>query len=283
MKKTIWTLTFWLLTFVAFGQYNNYDSGFKNGYKEGYCYNDYGCIPPIPPITPIPLIGESNDNYQDGYNRGFKMGLENKQAKKGNSENKQNGQNIYNPQPYVSTYVSPNFNAIIQAGEAMQARYDKNIAYRDDLIKWVFDLKKQSNDKQFLDELDSEYNKLKAMDGKDFGQLGNDLRTIKNNIEYEIDKANTRIKENSKNFSDGQNSGCTQYLYRTNLINNTSADFRCLFSTKTYTDRSKVIASLPENAVLYVIEKPDYDNDIFYLVCYNGIKGYISKYRLTEY
>lgn len=72
MKKQIATLTLLLLTFVAFGQYNDYDRGFKNGYKEGYCYNDFGCIAPIPPITPIPLIGESNDNYQDGYNRGFK-------------------------------------------------------------------------------------------------------------------------------------------------------------------------------------------------------------------
>jgi hypothetical protein len=280
MKKKMLFTAFVLLNIVSLAQ-NDYSRGFQNGYKEGYCYNDFGCISPIPPITPIPLIGESNDNYQDGYNRGFKLGLEDKQAKKSNSGNTRNSQNTYGTQPYVSTYVSPNFDAIIQAGATMQARYDKNIAYRDDLIKWVFDLKKQSSDKKFLDELDSDYKKLKAMDGEDFGQLGNDLRTIKNNIEYEIDNANTRAKESSNKLFENENNNCSPYLYSTNLVSNTTSDFRCLFSTKTYTDRAKIITELPENAVLYVIEK-SYDNDIFYLVCYNGIKGYISKYRLVK-
>lgn len=274
MKKQFATLTLWLLIFVAFGQSSDYDRGFKNGYKEGYCYNDFGCIEPIPPITPIPLVGESYNNYQDGYNRGFKMGLENKQVKKNNSGNTQNGPS--NTQPYVSTYISPNFDVIMQAGASMQARYDKNIAFRDDLITWVFDLKKQNNDKLFLNALDTEYKKLRAMDGQDFGKLGDDLRTIKINIEEEIDKANTRT-------SNSRNSNCPKYLYSTNLVENTTEDYRGLFSTKTYTDKTKIITTLPENAILYVVEKPVYDNDIFYLVCYNGIKGYISKFRLVEY
>ena len=53
------------------------DSGFCAGYKDGYaagwCYEDNFCIDPIPPICPIPKIGESG--YQDGYNRGFIDGL----------------------------------------------------------------------------------------------------------------------------------------------------------------------------------------------------------------
>lgn len=277
MKKQFATLTLWLLTFVAFGQTNDYERGFKNGYKEGYCYNDYGCISPIPPITPLPLVGESYNDYQDGYNRGFKMGLENKQGKnKSGNTTSQNGQSVYSPQPYTSTHVSPNFDAIMQAGVAMQARYDKNIAFRDDLITWIFAVKKQSNDKLFLNGLESEYQKLKAMDGEDFGQLGDELRTIKINIQEEIDKANTRA-------SNSKGSNCPEYLYSTSLVENTAADYRGLFSSKTYTDRTKIITTLPENAVLYVIEKPMYDNDIFYLVCYNGIKGYISKYRLVQY
>lgn len=47
--------------------------GYKDGYKAGYCYQQFGCIPPIPPICPIPNVGETT--YQDGYNRGFIAGL----------------------------------------------------------------------------------------------------------------------------------------------------------------------------------------------------------------
>ena len=81
MKKRITTLACLLLTIVIFAQ-TDYDKGFKVGYEEGYCYNDFGCIYPIPPITPIAHIGESDNSYQDGYNRGFKMGLEDKQRDK---------------------------------------------------------------------------------------------------------------------------------------------------------------------------------------------------------
>lgn len=56
----------------------SFERGFKDGYKEGYCYNDFDCIAPIPPMTPMLKSGESKDNYQDGYNAGFKRGLEDK-------------------------------------------------------------------------------------------------------------------------------------------------------------------------------------------------------------
>jgi tetratricopeptide (TPR) repeat protein len=84
MKKNLLFLIALLLSLWTFGQ-SDYSRGFQNGYKVGYCYNDYGCIPPIPPLTPLPRIRESQDNYQDGYNRGFKQGLEDKQAKKPSS------------------------------------------------------------------------------------------------------------------------------------------------------------------------------------------------------
>ncbi len=72
--------------------------GFQAGYKAGFCYNDFGCVAPIPPVTPIPLIGESSQNYKDGYNRGFKMGLEDKQnAKSRQGNNQQSGSNLVIP------------------------------------------------------------------------------------------------------------------------------------------------------------------------------------------
>lgn len=50
----------------------DYCEGFQDGYAEGWCYEEFGCIKPIPPICPIPRIGEQG--YQDGYNRGFQTG-----------------------------------------------------------------------------------------------------------------------------------------------------------------------------------------------------------------
>jgi FKBP-type peptidyl-prolyl cis-trans isomerase len=73
-------LFFIIIAFIeVFGQ-DNYSRGFTSGYKEGYCYNDYGCSSPVPPTPPSLNIGESRDSYQDGYNKGFKMGLEDKQV-----------------------------------------------------------------------------------------------------------------------------------------------------------------------------------------------------------
>jgi len=109
MKKPLLLFITLLLSLSTFGQ-SDYSRGFQNGYKVGYCYNDYGCIPPIPPITPIPRIGESQDNYQDGYNRGFKQGLEDKQVKKPSYPNKTEThvdysapvlQDTYNPVEFV--------------------------------------------------------------------------------------------------------------------------------------------------------------------------------------
>jgi hypothetical protein len=49
--------------------------GFYVGFRAGYCYNRNGCIPPPPPICPIPNAGESWNSYRDGYNRGFLVGF----------------------------------------------------------------------------------------------------------------------------------------------------------------------------------------------------------------
>lgn len=47
----------------------NFCDGWKSGYINGYCYNEYGCITPFVPICPIPSIGQ--DDWQSGYNRGL--------------------------------------------------------------------------------------------------------------------------------------------------------------------------------------------------------------------
>lgn len=63
-----------LVAFPASAQ-TPYCKGYAAGYSRGYCRNHGGqlCIPPITPICPIPMLGEST--YQDGYDRGYGDGL----------------------------------------------------------------------------------------------------------------------------------------------------------------------------------------------------------------
>jgi len=63
------------MSFVVYSQ-TDYSNGWKKGYKAGYCYQDYGCTSPIPPVSPVPMAGKNT--YQDGYNRGFTIGKSDK-------------------------------------------------------------------------------------------------------------------------------------------------------------------------------------------------------------
>ena len=84
MKKITLLFILIFVTKLSFAQ-TNYDRGFNNGYKKGYCYGQgIGCIEPITPTVPIPKIGESSDSYNDGYNYGFTIG---KEARKNNTKN----------------------------------------------------------------------------------------------------------------------------------------------------------------------------------------------------
>jgi hypothetical protein len=48
--------------------------GWDRGYAEGWCYEIYGCVAPVPPVCPVPQAGF--ERYTDGYNRGFSQALE---------------------------------------------------------------------------------------------------------------------------------------------------------------------------------------------------------------
>ena len=55
---------------------NGFCEGYDDGYVEGWCYQVQNCLEPIPPICPLPVLEEDINSYRDGYNRGFKEGLE---------------------------------------------------------------------------------------------------------------------------------------------------------------------------------------------------------------
>lgn len=176
IKNFIIILT--LLVSVKIAAQSDYSNGFQNGYKEGYCYNDFGCISPIPPITPIPLIGESTNNYQDGYNRGFKKGLEDKQVKKQNSQNNQSSQG-YNGQSqvYTSSYSSDNYNVLLRAMEMKQAQMemyqaqnDRNKQIKQEKTLGVINQVKSyyNSLSQYPDKINDGWHKVISMNNYDF-------------------------------------------------------------------------------------------------------------------
>lgn len=57
------------IVLAASGGLCQYNTGYKTGYQEGWCFKINGCYPPITPIPPVPRAWEST--YNDGYNRGF--------------------------------------------------------------------------------------------------------------------------------------------------------------------------------------------------------------------
>ena len=82
MRKSL--IIFLFFNALIYSQ-TKFSQGFKDGYEKGYCQDSgMSCIPPISPISPLPQVGESLDSYQDGYNRGFKMGMSAQSDKENN-------------------------------------------------------------------------------------------------------------------------------------------------------------------------------------------------------
>ncbi len=75
-KNVLFLITIMIFSMLSpnksFGS-EDFCEGYQEGYKEGICDGKFSCLPPLPPLCPLPKIGETN--FKDGYNRGFKEGL----------------------------------------------------------------------------------------------------------------------------------------------------------------------------------------------------------------
>ena len=65
-----------LLGILCLSSNTDFCTGFQDGYSAGYCYEEDFCIPPTPPICPVPDVGK--DTYEYGFEIGFVEGLNDK-------------------------------------------------------------------------------------------------------------------------------------------------------------------------------------------------------------
>lgn len=75
-------------------------------------------------------------------------------------------------------------------------------------------------------------------------------------------------------------SPCNSYKYNAYLTR-TLPQYKFIYSEKTFIDDSKRVIELPDNAVLKVIIDAKED-ELFSLVCYQGVTGYISKHLIIN-
>jgi len=105
---------------------------------------------------------------------------------------------------------------IREAAELREARYQSNRKYIDDLINWTFELKKATDDKEFIATIDKIYKKLRAFDNGVISDKKNDIRKIEYEIKEEIEKYNKRIavETNPETFWNEGNKLLEAYDYK---------------------------------------------------------------------
>lgn len=203
-----------LLSFVAFGQ-SNFNIGFKEGFKNGYCYSNnqsgYYCNPPLPPLPPLPQISERSNSYQDGYNRGFLYG-QSQRTEDDNNSSKQRTITRRNPptfNPYVPQLA---VSGMVNAGISRQRLYDERKAWIQSRVDGLISAVEESVDEDSFPSVDiskakiwlkaelikyvESYN-LRSSDFADNYQFQNIVNNF-NNIERTISKRYTYMVDHEE-------------------------------------------------------------------------------------
>ena len=155
MKQTITLFLFFLLN-ISYAQ-SNFFNGFQSGFKNGYCHNQgISCISPIPPNAPLPTVNENINSYQDGYNRGFEIGLNsNKSSSTSTESNRQRYQT--SSSTFVENKMSNiNYNdvvaiaSVIRQAKAKALELANNGQYEESLEICKAGLKINPQDDEFM-------------------------------------------------------------------------------------------------------------------------------------
>lgn len=184
MRKYILTSLICLFAFnFSFGQ-SNFSKGFDAGYKKGYCQDQGSCISPIPPVSPIPSFNESMSSYQDGYNRGFQMGLSAQNSKsttasKGYTTSSANHEIDYMSKPYVN---KENLEATVKKLNQLKDRAFEN--YNNNEYQEVIDICLSALK---ISPYDSEFMLLLGESYYQTGDNKNALKWLKKSYSYKKD------------------------------------------------------------------------------------------------
>ena len=180
---------------------------------------------------------------------------------------------------YTSQYVPTNFDAIKSIGDAMEAKYEKNKDYKNKLIDWIFELKSKISDKEFLIQLNYQYNNLNEIEIS--SSSGESLDLIRQYIVEEIDKLNTRRKEEpnklwesgNKNLKSGNYSQAIQDY--TNLIK-FYPDYSPIYTSR---GSAYFIMGNYSQALLDLNKSIDLKNDVEFVFSQRGwVKYYLNDY-----
>lgn len=132
-----------IFSIKTFGQ-SNFSKGFDRGFKEGFCYNkSVGCLPPLTPLTPLTRIGESDNSYQDGYNRGFQVGLDLQRLQGGTTTSTYSNPNYYRsiPRYTPSEYIPPvDLQLLASVLERKQRLFDSRAEWIQNRIDKISDM-----------------------------------------------------------------------------------------------------------------------------------------------
>lgn len=103
MKKILFILS--IISYSLVYSQSTFQDGFNTGYQSGYCYGEYGCISPPPPIGISSITPVGQTDYQHGYNSGFAEGQKNKISNQDNNNGGAYGQLKYTEPDRTQEYI----------------------------------------------------------------------------------------------------------------------------------------------------------------------------------
>jgi hypothetical protein len=219
MHKSIYMKLFFVLLFISSNYYcQQFNTGYKDGWSIGYCYDSQiSCIAPIPPIAPYPKIGESSSNYWDGYHRGLLDGVSKSRLdQKQKNHNNYNAIQTYGAPQYIPKLelFTPDYNFYTKSLDQLQTRYNNSTTENggfggltktelDEISKYVSSSEKEKR-KNMMKFIITQYESFQYLP-----------ETIPNGV-YDAQYINNTVYS-SKTYGNGESNDCE---IRTVLVQN---------------------------------------------------------------